>query len=54
MRLKNISPLGAIELPLIGRVLEPGEEFEVPDEVGAALAEQTANYAAVVTEKKGK
>lgn len=27
--LKNINPLGAVELPLIGRVLEAGEEFEV-------------------------
>lgn len=47
MRLKNISPLGALDLPLIGRILDPGEEFEVPDEVGQRLLEQPANYQAV-------
>lgn len=44
MLLKNTNPLGAVELPLIRRVLEPGEVFEVSDEVGTALLEQVGNY----------
>lgn len=47
MRLRNTNPLGAIDLPLIGRSLEAGEEFDVPDEIGAALLEQVGNYEAV-------
>jgi hypothetical protein len=31
MKLKNINPLGAIDLPIIGRTLVAGEEFDVPD-----------------------
>ncbi|MFQ6170368.1 hypothetical protein ACK8HX_02075 [Oryzobacter sp. R7] len=31
MKLRNINPLGAVDLPLVGRVLEPGEVFEVDD-----------------------
>ena len=31
-KLRNINPLGAVDLPLIGRTLAPGEEFEVTAE----------------------
>lgn len=44
MRLRNTNPLGAVELPLIGRVLEPGDVFEIDDERGNALLEQAGNY----------
>ena len=44
MRLRNVNPLGEVDLPLIGRSLEAGEEFEVDDETGAALLEQVGNY----------
>lgn len=55
MRLRNINPLGAVDLPLIGRqgepfgeegvgCLEPGEVFEIDDERGNALLEQVGNY----------
>jgi hypothetical protein len=55
MRLRNINPLGTVDLPLIGRegeplgeegvgCLEPGEIFEVDDELGEALLEQVGNY----------
>jgi hypothetical protein len=43
-KLKNTNPLGAVDLPLIGRSLEPGEEFEVPDEQALALLEQVGNF----------
>jgi hypothetical protein len=42
--LKNTNPLGAVDLPLIGRTLEPGEEFEVSDEVAEQLLLQVGNY----------
>lgn len=42
--LKNANPLGAVDLPLIGRTLEAGEEFEVSDEHAAVLLEQVGNY----------
>lgn len=50
MRLRNINPLGAVDFPLLGCVLEAGEEFDVPDEQGAALLEQVGNYERVEAE----
>lgn len=31
--LRNRSPLGAVDNPLIGRIVDAGEEFDVPTEV---------------------
>lgn len=54
MLLRNTNPLGRVDLPIARRegdiegegrgCLEPGEVFEVPDDVGAALLEQSGNY----------
>lgn len=44
MKLRNINPLGEVDVPVVGRVLAAGEEFDVPDEIGAALLEQVGNY----------
>jgi hypothetical protein len=44
MRLRNTNPLGAVELPLVGRVLEAGEEFDVTPEQAHALLPQVGNY----------
>lgn len=44
-RLVNTNPLGDIDLPLIGRTLAAGEEFEVSDDIAAELLEQVGNYA---------
>lgn len=52
MKLRNVSPLGHLDLPLIGRVLEPGEEFEVDDDTGKALLEQVGNYEQVKEKAK--
>ena len=49
--LKNINPLGEIDLPLIGRSLAAGEEFDVSDEQAAILLMQDANYEAVASSK---
>lgn len=67
--LKNINPLGQVDLPLIGRALEPGEEFEVSGELagaaptvdkdgtvtdpGSGLLAQAGNYELVPEKKKG-
>lgn len=53
MKLKNVSPLGDIWLPLVGAEIPAGGVFEVTDEQGAALLDQVGNFAAV-KEEKGK
>ena len=62
MKIRNISPLGRVDVPLLrrqgdiegeGRVcLEPGEVIDVPDELGAVLLEQTTNFEAVADEPR--
>jgi hypothetical protein len=47
VQLRNTNPLGAVDLPLIGRTLEAGEVFEVDDKAGKRLLEQVGNYEAV-------
>lgn len=44
MFLRNVNPVGDVELPLLARVLARGEVFEVDDETGALLLEQVGNY----------
>lgn len=44
MKIKNVSPFGDLDLPLIGRVVAYGEEFEVSDDIGAQLVDQEANW----------
>jgi hypothetical protein len=44
MKIKNVSPFGDLDLPLIGRVVAAGEVFEVSDEDGALLVEQPAHW----------
>lgn len=51
--LRNINPLGDIDLPVLGRTVRAGEEFEVTDDVAAVLLEQVGNYEAV-TKKSSK
>ena len=50
--LKNVSPIGALEIPLIGRVVEANEEFEVPSGVADALLQQPDNFQPVTKSKK--
>jgi hypothetical protein len=42
--LKNVNPLGAVDLPLIGKTLQAGEVFDIADDLGAALLLQVGNY----------
>lgn len=46
-KFKNISPLGALDLPLVGRVVERGETFDVPDDKARHLAGQEDTWAPV-------
>lgn len=51
--IKNVSTAGALDLPLIGRVVEAGEVFEVTPDQLAALKDQPDVWS-VVTPKEGK
>lgn len=44
---KNISPLGDLEIPAVGRTVMAGEEFEVPVGLAESLLEQPSNFVAV-------
>ena len=44
VRLVNINPLGGVEVPMLGLVLDAGEEFEVDADVASLLLEQPGNY----------
>lgn len=56
MKIRNINPLGRVDVPLLRRqgdvegegrgCLEPGEVIDVPDDVAAELLEQTTNFEA--------
>lgn len=52
MKFRNVSPLGAVEVPILGRVIEHGETFEVPDDLAPLLAAQTEHYLAVDADAK--
>jgi hypothetical protein len=63
-KLKNINPLGHVDVPLLRRqgepfdepgvgCLAPGEMFEVSDDVAARLLGQVDNYELVTEKKKG-
>lgn len=38
VKFKNVNPLGAVDLPLIGRTLEAGEVFEVDASIAGEAA----------------
>lgn len=45
IKVKNISPFGHLDVPLLGRVVEAGEVFEALDEEAALLLVQPFHYA---------
>lgn len=53
-QLRNINPLGEVEIPLLGRAVGAGEVFDVSDEQAAALLDQPSNYEAVEAEKENQ
>ena len=46
-KVKNISSIGAVEIPAFGITAEAGEVIEVTDEQAASLLEQSENWVAV-------
>ena len=45
VKVKNVSPLGDLDVPALRRIVAAGEVVEVDDELGANLLEQSANWA---------
>lgn len=41
---RNVSPLGALDVPDLGRVIAAGEVFEVPADLAPMFAAQSTNY----------
>ena len=52
MRIKNISPLGDVDVPLLGRIVEAGEIIDVSPEEAEQLVLQEANWQATDAEAK--
>jgi len=50
--LRNVSPCGALDLPLIGRTIAAGETFQVDDTAAAKLLEQAGVYELVTSGKE--
>lgn len=42
--IKNVSPYGDLDVPLLGRIVEAGEVVEVDDEHAAILLLQADNF----------
>ena len=45
IKVKNVSPFGHLDVPLLGRVVEAGEVFEAHEEHAAILLAQPFHYA---------
>lgn len=45
----NVSPLGALDVPALGRVVEAGETFEVPADLVENFADQPGTFHPVAT-----
>lgn len=44
MLIRNVNPLGEVEVPLLRRIVAAGEVVEVSDEDAAQLLPQTINW----------
>lgn len=44
MKLAHSSPLGALEIPTVPTPVEPGEPFDVPDDIAESLLAQSDLY----------
>ncbi len=55
---RNVSPLGDLDVPALGQIVEAGEVFDVPDELHDYFASQPENFAPAAPpappEKPGK
>ena len=46
MLIRNVNPLGEVDVPLLGRIVAADEVVEVSDEDAAQLLPQASNWAA--------
>lgn len=53
MKIRNVSPRGDLDVPLLGRVVEFGQEVDVTADQAGRLLDQPANWAPVETPRKG-
>lgn len=44
VKIKNVSPFGDLDIPLLGRIVAAGEIVEVTEEEAGILLRQEANY----------
>lgn len=51
-KIKNVSPFGALDVPLLGVIVEAGETVDVTDEQAAVLLLQDLNFAPVGADAK--
>lgn len=51
MKIRNISPRGALDVPLLGRVVDAGAVTEVTKDQAERLLPQSDNWAAVAPRK---
>jgi len=52
VRVKNVSPLGDLDVPVLGRRVVAGGGFEVPSDVGGFLIAQPTKFVLVEKEIK--
>jgi hypothetical protein len=45
VKVKNISPFGHLDIPLVGRVVEAGEVFDATEDQASQLLAQPFHYA---------
>ncbi|NHF62235.1 hypothetical protein [Microcella pacifica] len=51
---RNVSPIGALDIPALGRIVQAGEVFEVTKQTEDFFDAQPGNFARVAEPKKGK
>lgn len=52
MKYRNVSSLGALDFPLVGRVVEPGEIIDVPDAQAHLVNGQDSVWEPVITDSE--
>lgn len=53
-KFRNVSSLGDLDLPLVGRVIAAGESFEVDADAAELLSAQPGNWELVTEKGSGK
>ena len=51
-KLKNISPLGDLDVPVLGRTVKEGETVEISDDLVDGFKDQTSTWELTVSSSK--